>query len=494
MTEKGKDLGRLCILGTGQMGCSLAALARETGRFSEIVGVDRNPAHLEQARGLSLIDRGVAEPGRGVLGANVVVAAVPLPEIFSVLQAAGPDIRPDALVTDLAGTTARVRAQVEREVRSLPSFAPAFPLVYSPRTGPGGASAEVLRGQTVLLPCTAAPAALTRAGRFFGALGLTVLTVDGDVFEWAAAGTYYFPQLLLTCLRQVVRRAQWPLGQSALMRLLQTDDAAPDQERAFQLHAGRLAGLLDELIQALGQRQRRLGSQVSVPPPGRSGRQRPVVAIDGPAGSGKSTVALRVARALGYLLVDTGAIYRCLALAARWAGVDESDEVALSELAAHLAFRFEERGDERRVWLGSQDVTHLIREPAVSQSASRISALPAVRKALLEVQRDLGREGGVVLEGRDIGTVVFPDAEVKVFLEAPLKLRARRRFEELRAAGKGTTLEDTEREVRERDQRDEKRAVAPLVPAADAVRIDTGPLTLDQVVEAVLDIVQKKAP
>jgi cytidylate kinase len=493
MDASAKELGRLCILGTGQLGCSLAALARETGRFSEIVGVDRRTAHLEMALRLSLIDRGLAEPGRGVLGANVVVLAVPLPEVFGVLTAAGPDIRPDALVTDLAGTTARVSAQVEREIGALPCFVPAFPMVHSQRIGPGGASADVLRGASVLLSRSAPPPALERAGRFFQALGLSALVVDGELFEWCVAGTHYLPQLVVSCLRQVVRRAQWPLGQSALKRMLDSDEVSPEQERAFQLHAGRLSGLLDELVQAMGQRQRRLGSQASVPPPSRS-RRRPVIAIDGPAGTGKSTVARRVARALGYLLVDTGAIYRCLALQARWAGVEETDEAALAERAAHLPFRFEERGEERRVWLGSEDVTQLIREPAISQAASRISALPAVRRALLEVQRDLGREGGVVLEGRDIGTVVFPDAEVKVFLEAPLAVRARRRFDELRAAGKTCTLEEVEREVKQRDERDEKRAVAPLVPAADAIRIDTGPLSLDLVVEAVLEAVRQKAP
>lgn len=220
-------------------------------------------------------------------------------------------------------------------------------------------------------------------------------------------------------------------------------------------------------------------------------RERPVVAIDGPAGSGKSTVARRVAAALDLTLVDTGAIYRCLALRAEQSGVAHDDEPALARLAGAMRVGFERGGLGERVWLDGREVTAAIRTAAVSQAASRVSAHPAVRRALLATQRDLGRDGGVVLEGRDIGTVVFPDAEVKVFLEAGDEVRARRRWAELRQRGQAEPFERTLAEVRQRDERDRGRAVAPLRAAPDAVSIDTGPLTIDQVVARVVALVEQ---
>jgi cytidylate kinase len=219
-----------------------------------------------------------------------------------------------------------------------------------------------------------------------------------------------------------------------------------------------------------------------------------VVAIDGPAGTGKTSVARRVAEALGFTLVDTGAIYRCAALAAGWAGLALDgpglEAERLGALAAGLEIAFRAGPGGPRVLLAGQDVSQAIRTPEVSQAASRVSAVPEVRAALLGLQRALGREGGVVLEGRDIGTVVFPDAEVKVFLTASAEVRARRRHLELEARGVHATFEQTLREQLERDARDEGRAVAPLRAAPDAIVLDTGPLSQEQVIARVVELVR----
>jgi cytidylate kinase len=219
-------------------------------------------------------------------------------------------------------------------------------------------------------------------------------------------------------------------------------------------------------------------------------RKRPVVAIDGPAGAGKSTVTKRVAKALGYLIVDTGAIYRTVALAAQRAGLDFDDSEGVGALAEGLAARHAVKlvGDAEgtRVLLDGEDVSGSIRTPVVSQGASRVSAQPRVRAALLELQRAGGREGGVVLEGRDIGTVVFPDAEAKVFLTASVEERARRRFEELRASGVDVEFHGVQAEVLERDQRDSTRPIAPLRQAEDALVLDSSALSIDQVVARIV--------
>ena len=213
----------------------------------------------------------------------------------------------------------------------------------------------------------------------------------------------------------------------------------------------------------------------------------PVVALDGPAGAGKSTVARRLADALGFVLLDTGAIYRTVALAASREGVAWSDDAGVAAVAAVVA----EKGrlalvtttDGTRVALDGEDVSDAIRTPEISRGASLVSAIPAVRAALLSLQRTFAEGGGVVMEGRDIGTVVAPDAQAKFFVTASAEVRARRRWEELRARGADVSLDATLADVVSRDEADEGRSVAPLKAAADAEIVDTSLLAIDEVVE-----------
>ncbi|MFZ5891427.1 MAG: (d)CMP kinase [Myxococcota bacterium] len=226
-----------------------------------------------------------------------------------------------------------------------------------------------------------------------------------------------------------------------------------------------------------------------------SQRLRPVVAIDGPAGAGKSTVTRVVAERLNYLLVDTGAIYRAVALAAERAGLswDDSDAVAAfaQELAAREGIRLERaENGAQRVLLDGGDVSGAIRTLAIGQGASKVSAIPGVRQALLELQRRAGRDGGVVLEGRDIGTVVFPDAEAKFFLTASVLVRAKRRHQELAEKGQAPPLEEVMNEVIERDRRDSSRPVAPLKQAADAVVVDSSELGIEEVADSIVQHVK----
>jgi CMP/dCMP kinase len=220
---------------------------------------------------------------------------------------------------------------------------------------------------------------------------------------------------------------------------------------------------------------------------------RPViVAIDGPAGAGKSSVAKAVAARLGLALVDTGAIYRCVALAAQRARVDWTDDPALERLLPSLQIRFCFEGGENRVFLGGSDVSRDIRSPEISRGASKVSARPVVRAGLLDLQRRLARAAptGAVLEGRDIGTVVFPDADVKLFITASPAVRASRRHAELREKGAEVSFAQVLEEQSKRDHDDSTRAVAPLKPAPDARLLDTSTLAIQEVVEQVVALIK----
>lgn len=217
------------------------------------------------------------------------------------------------------------------------------------------------------------------------------------------------------------------------------------------------------------------------------------IAIDGPAGAGKSTLARALARELGYLYVDTGAIYRTVALRAREAGADPSDPEQVAPLLEDLDLRMDYGGDGvQRMYLSGRDVTETIRENEVSALASQVAALPAVREFLLEFQRKQAREHNVVMDGRDIGTVVLPHAGVKIFLTAAPEARARRRTAELLQRGQDADFDEILREIRQRDEQDENRPVAPLRQAEDAALLDTTNLDLKGSLEALLTLVRER--
>jgi len=214
----------------------------------------------------------------------------------------------------------------------------------------------------------------------------------------------------------------------------------------------------------------------------------PVIAIDGPSGSGKGTIARRVAEALGMHLLDSGALYRLVGLAAERAGKTDAGEAEIAEIARTLDVRFGSTADgDEVIWLGGQEVTGQIRTEECGALASKVAALPAVRDALLELQRSFRQPPGLVADGRDMGTAVFPDARLKVFLTASAEERAKRRYKQLKDKGIDVSLAALSRDIEARDKRDSERSIAPLRPAADARLLDSSKLTIDEVTRTVLD-------
>ena len=217
------------------------------------------------------------------------------------------------------------------------------------------------------------------------------------------------------------------------------------------------------------------------------------VAIDGPAGAGKSTIAKAAAARFGFIYVDTGAIYRTVGLAARRAGVDAQDTDDVLALLPSLSIRFDYGPDgTQRMFLGKEDVSGLIRTPEISMYASAVSAIPGVRAFLMDMQRDMAKTSSVVMDGRDIGTVVLPDAGLKVFLTASAEARARRRFIELQQKGDPATFEEVLADMLVRDENDTTRAAAPLKAADDAVIVDTTALTLEESIERVCGLIRER--
>lgn len=212
------------------------------------------------------------------------------------------------------------------------------------------------------------------------------------------------------------------------------------------------------------------------------------VAIDGPAGAGKSTVARLVAGKLGYVYVDTGAMYRAIAWSMLDAGIPPESTPRMTEHLDGLRLELKPAEGGQQVWVCSRDVTGVIRSPDVTGQVSRYAQIPAIRQFLTAIQRQLAHNGGIVMDGRDIGTAVLPDAELKIFLTASVEERANRRFKEMNAAGERVELEALKREIAERDRMDQERKMSPLRKAEDAVLIDSTSMTIEQVVSRISDL------
>lgn len=223
-------------------------------------------------------------------------------------------------------------------------------------------------------------------------------------------------------------------------------------------------------------------------------KRKLIITIDGPSGAGKSTVSQLLAEKLKYQYIDTGALYRVVALKVKQENLDPEDEDSLSSLCNRLDVSFGQKNGNLEFFLEGKDVSEEIRTPEMSLLASGVSAKKVVRDALLKIQRKLGDGGGIVVEGRDMGTVVFPEAEVKFFLNASLNIRGERRFKQYRDKGKVFDLDKIIREIEKRDSDDTRRALSPLKPADDAIEVDSTKMNLEEVVEAMFKIVQQRLP
>jgi len=500
---------RLVVVGTGLIGGSFALAARQAGTFTSVLGVEPDVERARRAVQAGIVDAVVeAVPG----DADGVLLAVPCDRVAGWVERLADH---PGIVFDAGSVKGPIIETVRATLGRLPPrFVPCHPIAGSERSGPDAAHGALFNGHEVIVTPDAETdtAALATVSRWWQAVGARVTRMDSAEHDATLALTSHLPHLVAFAYLQNVEShhlahaaggfrdfsrigasdpAMWApiftLNRAALLGAL--DDLEAQLERFRTLLAvndgGALAALIDD------SRARRLafrpgggrtaGDQPE--PSGGEGVAVPVIAIDGPSGSGKGTIASLVAERLGWYLLDSGALYRIVAACALDRGIPLDDAADLAGMARGLEIAFE--GD--RVIVDGDDLSLVIRTEEVSQAASRVAALQPVRDAILDLQRALRRAPGLVADGRDMGTVVFPDAPLKVFLDATAEERAERRYNQLKNKGLSVSLADLLASIKERDARDRGRAVAPLRPAEGAVIIDSTELSVEQVLARVLE-------
>jgi cytidylate kinase len=505
---------QMTICGVGLIGGSLAQIARRHGLVQRIVGLGRTQANLDLALERGLIDSATRDPAQAAAGADLVVLAAPILAMPGLLTAMAPHLPPDAVITDVGSVKGWVVEKLEPLLGPRMALVAAHPVAGKETTGAAAADPELFKGRRVIITPSArsTPSALEKVTQLWLATGARVERMPTDVHDQILARASHLPQLVSSALgaalaqEQVAGRYAAEFGAGGLRdttRLalssaeMWRDICLTNREAILQALALFISVIESfrrvvesgdaDAIEAAFRAGQGVGRHLAAAPKGR----RPIVAIDGPVGAGKSTVARALARELGFDHLNTGAMYRALALAAHRRGIGPDDPALEQRLAPILdSIRIEFDGE--KVLLDGADVSAALTEPAISDLASRLSTLGVVRQRMVELQRAAAAHGGVVMEGRDIGTVVFPDAEVKFYLDADIEVRAARRFAELKAKGQAVKLDEVEADLRARDRRDSTREIAPLACAEDAIVVNSTHLSVAQVVERLISEIHKR--
>ncbi|MFQ5691712.1 MAG: (d)CMP kinase [Nitrospinota bacterium] len=503
---------RLALLGVGLIGGSLARDLRAMGLVGEVVGCSRTERTMDRARELGVIDRAEPDPERAVREADLVVVAVPPGVAAELTLRVLPHCPAGALVTDVGSVKGPYVRAVEGRVPEGVWFVGGHPIAGTEHSGVEASFEGLFRNaRCVLTPTDRTPdEAVARCRGLWEAVGARVVVMEPERHDEVLGAVSHLPHVLayasVSALPDDVLQGFAGGGFRDFSRIASSDpvmwrDICLANREALLHWISRFEEVLADMkgrvergdaegLEGAFRRAKERRDALVVRE--RPARGVPVVAVDGPAGAGKSTAGRRLAARLGYRYFDTGAVYRALAWLARESGVDwEGPEEALAALCGELELEISQPAGpegEGRIWVNGKDLTEELKGEEIGRGASIVSAKPTVRRALLGLQRRQAVPPGLVMEGRDVGTVVFPNARVKFFITADPEERARRRWREIRGRGAAEDLDSVERDIRARDERDRLRKVSPLVPAKAAVVINTTDLNIDEVVEKMVHV------
>lgn len=515
---------RVLIIGLGLIGGSVARGLRSRGLCKAIDACGRDPKPLQLAAKEGVIDTWSTGLGELVPHADLILIAVPTLSVRRILSLLEPLLGEHTVVTDAASVKGSVVEDLRAVFGEIPrKFVPGHPIAGSERSGYGAANELLFNDRKVILtPLQQTDAlALGVVQELWQGLGAQVSSMSVSDHDAVLAATSHLPHLLAYSLvntlsaqsrtDDIFRYAAG--GFAGFTRIAGSDPVmwrdiflanGPATISVLDAYTAELARMREALVKSDGEalegafskakaaRTRFVEQYFKPEQHAAVHAQAPVLTIDGPGGSGKGTISAQVAQILGWHYLDSGALYRLLGIAAQRAGVATDDAPALLTLLDGIDIRFE--ASDGSVWLGEDEVSRELRQEAAGALASEVAMVPAVRAALLARQHQFRRPPGLVADGRDMGTVVFPTALLKVFLTASPEERANRRYKQLIAKGIDVNLSALFLDIKARDERDSNRAASPLKPADDAIVVDTTDLSIAQVVATVLELVRQRLP
>ncbi|OGV97698.1 MAG: cytidylate kinase [Nitrospinae bacterium RIFCSPLOWO2_02_39_17] len=515
----------IIIIGVGLIGGSFARVCKKKGLTDRIIGFGRGEENLKRAVELNVIDSYALNIGDAVRDSDFILLAAPVSAIIEIARDMIPYLKKGAIVTDAGSVKGEIVRKIDKILPEGIFFVGAHPIAGTEKSGVEASFAELFEGSRCVITPTSKtdPAALEKVKEIWKETGSEVILMDADKHDRYLAAVSHLPHAVAYALVNAVgnleEREKGILSLSAggfrdFTRIAASHPAMwrdiflmnkREIVEMINIFKSTLENIKEAIVNGDGGKLKRefekareikfkiQNSKFQIPNLQSSifNLQSIIVAIDGPAGSGKSTIAKMMAEKLKFRYIDTGAMYRTVALKAIKNNIPLTDEKRVSDIAKTIEIEFQVNNNNQSIYMDGENVTLKIRDENIGKGASIVSAYSDVRNAMLLKQREMGKSGGIVMEGRDIGTVVFPDAHIKFFLDASVEERGRRRFIELKEKGEKVTLDKIITDIKKRDKNDTSRNLAPLKRSDDSIVIDTTGISIDGVVKNMLQIIDK---
>lgn len=511
----------ITIIGVGLIGGSFARVCKKKGLTDRIIGFGRGEENLKRAVELNVIDSYTLNLGDAVRDSDFILLAAPVSAIIEIARDIIPYLKKGAIVTDAGSVKGEIVRKIDKILPKGIFFVGAHPIAGTEKSGVEASFAELFEGSRCVITPTSKtdPAALEKVKEIWKETGSEVILMDTDKHDRYLAAVSHLPHAVAYALVNAVgsleEREKGILSLSAggfrdFTRIAASYPAMwrdiflmnkREVVEMINIFKSTLEDIKEAIVNGNGgklkrefekAREIRNKTQNSRPTTvGTPKTQNLIIAIDGPAGSGKSTIAKMMAEKLKFRYIDTGAMYRTVVLKAIKNNIPLTDEKRVSDIAKTIEIGFQVNNNNQSIYMDGENVTLKIRDENIGKGASIVSAYSGVRNAMLLKQREMGKSGRIVMEGRDIGTVVFPDAHIKFFLDASVEERGRRRFIELKEKGEKVTLDKIITDIKKRDKNDTSRNLAPLKRSNDSIVIDTTGISIDEVVKNMLQRIEE---